>query len=177
MDGLPQKLDPEILQARWVLGGIEPARFVEIAISALEQGLDGRALRQLAGLSQPTKGDLGDLPARIFADMGLKPIGQDEALTILLARGEPSTSPIVSVLLKTFPEFSDRWKKHVTWWGGNPAGAYNDMAEFVHFTVEDLYERGNLAETQRVFQVLEKLLTGADQEARNLIGLGFFETL
>jgi hypothetical protein len=51
------------------------------------------------------------------------------------------------------------------------------MAEFVHFVVEDVYERGNLDETRRVFRFLEKLLVEADQETRNLIGLGFFETL
>ena len=51
------------------------------------------------------------------------------------------------------------------------------MAEFVHFVVEDLYEKGKLDETRRIFQLLEKLLSEADQENRNLIGLGFFETL
>jgi hypothetical protein len=38
MRGLRSNLDPELLQARWVLGGIEPEQFVEIAVSALEQG-------------------------------------------------------------------------------------------------------------------------------------------
>jgi len=52
-----------------------------------------------------------------------------------------------------------------------------DLAEFVHFVVEDLYEKGNLDETRRAFQVLEQFLTGSDQDTRNLIGLGFFETL
>ena len=52
-----------------------------------------------------------------------------------------------------------------------------DMAEFVHFVVEDLYEKGNLGETRRVFDLLEKLLVEADEETRNLIGLGFFEDL
>jgi hypothetical protein len=76
----------------------------------------------------------------------------------------------------SFPNF-DRWKKHIARWGGNPAGFYNDMAEFVHFVVEDLYEKENLDETRRVFQLLEKVLSDADEETRNLIALGFFETL
>jgi hypothetical protein len=38
MWGLRSNLDPELLQARWVLGGIEPEQFVEIAVSALERG-------------------------------------------------------------------------------------------------------------------------------------------
>jgi hypothetical protein len=177
MSGLGTNLDPELLQARWVLGGIEPEQFVAIAVSALEQGFDGTALRRLAGLSRPTSNDLGTLPARVFADMGLKPIDQEEAVALLLARGEPSTSPVISALQQAFPDFGDRWKKHVASWGGNSAGSYNDMAEFVHFVVEDVYEKGNLDETRRVFQLLEKLLVEADQETTNLIGLGFFETL
>jgi len=51
------------------------------------------------------------------------------------------------------------------------------MAEFVHFVVEDLYEKGNLGETQRAFDCLEMLFKDGDQKARDLIGLGFFETL
>lgn len=62
-------------------------------------------------------------------------------------------------------------------WNGNPAGSYHDMVEFVHFVVEDLYEKGNIDEVRRVFRLLEGLLTVADEETRNLIGVGFFETL
>jgi hypothetical protein len=177
MSGLANNFDPELLQARWVLGGIEPDQFVAIAVSALEQGFDGTALQQIAGLSRPTLGDLGTLPVRLFAAMGLKPINQDEAVTRLLARGEPATSPVISALRQTFPDFGERWKKHVASWRGNSAGSYNDMGEFVHFVIEDLHEKGKLDETRRVFQVLENLLVEADQETRDLIGLGFFETL
>lgn len=177
MGGLGINLDPELLQARWVLGGIEPEQFVAIATSALEQGFDGTALQQLAGLSRPTSRDLGNLPERVFAAMGLKPIDQDEAVALLLARGEPSTSPVISALRKAFPDFGGRWKQHVASCGGNPAGSYIDMAEFVHFVIEDVHEKGKLDETRRVFQLLEKFLVEADQETRDLIGFGFFETL
>lgn len=88
-----------------------------------------------------------------------------------------ATNAVIPRLREAFPAFSERWKKHVESWGGNPAGSYNDMAEFVLFTVEDLYEKGKLEDTRRVFDLLEQLLVGADQETRNLIGLGFFETL
>ena len=177
MTGFEGRLDWEVLQARWILGGIEPQEFVDLAIYALQQGFDGPALQQIAGLSNPTSRDLGNLPDRAFADMGLKPIDQDGAAGFLIGRGEPATSPVVSTLRQAFPDFSYRWKKHIMWWGGNPAGSYNDMAEFVHFVVEDVYEQGKLDETRRVFEHLEKLLVGADEENRNLIGLGFFETL
>ena len=80
MSGFGSNLDPELLQARWVLGGIDPEEFVEIAVYALEHGFDGIALRQLAGLSRPTLADLGNLPARVFAGMGLKPIDRKKPL-------------------------------------------------------------------------------------------------
>ncbi len=177
MSGSAGNFEPEILQARWVLGGIEPEQFVAIAVCALQQGFDGTALQQIAGLSRPTQGDLGTLPERLFAEMGLRPISPNEAVARLLARGEPATSPVISALRQEFPDFGERWAKHVATWGGNPAGSYNDMAEFVYFVIEDLHEKGKLEETRRVFQVLEKQLQGTEQEARDLIGLGFFETL
>jgi hypothetical protein len=177
MSGSGSNLDPELLQARWVLGGVEPEQLVAIAVSAPEQGFDGTALQQLAGLSRPTLSVLGTLPERVFAAMSLKPINQDEAVARLLARGEPSTSPGISTLRQAFPDFEERWKKHVASWGGNSAGSYNDMGEFVRFVIEDLDEKEKLDETRRVFQVLENLLVEGDRETRDLIGLGFFEAL
>jgi hypothetical protein len=133
---------------------------------------------KLLGQHDPGARELGNLPERVFAEMGLKPIDRDEAVARLLVRGEPATSPAIRALLEAFPDFSERWKKHVKWWRGNPAGSYNDMSEFfVHFVVEDLYEKGNLDEARRIFQLLEKLFVEGDQETRDLIGLGFFETL
>ena len=72
MPDAQNKIDPELLQARWVLGGVTPDELVGQAVVALENGFDGRALRQLAGLTKPTLRDLGMLPARAFAEMGLR---------------------------------------------------------------------------------------------------------
>jgi hypothetical protein len=170
-------LDVQLLQAKWVLGGVEPERLVQAAVLALEQGFDGTALQQLAGLSQPASRDLGTLPARAFAEMGLEPTNEDEAVSVLLDRDEPHTSPVISNFRHAFPDFLQRWRKYIAVEGGNSCGSYIDMAEVVHFVVEDVYEKGNLDETRRIFQFLEQQLLGADEETRNLIGLGFFETL
>jgi hypothetical protein len=170
-------LDVQLLQAKWVLGGVEPEQLVQAAVLALEQGFDGTALRQLAGLSQAASRDLDTLPASAFAEMGLKPTSDDEAVSILLARDEPRTSPVISNFRRTFPDFLQRWRKYIAVEGGNSCGSYIDMAEVVHFVVEDVYEKGDLDKTRRIFQFLEQQLLGADEETRNLIGLGFFETL
>lgn len=177
MPGPTKHLDPQLLQARWVLGGIAPEEWVDYAISALNRGFDGTALRQLAGLVRPTQRDLGHLPERALAEIGLDPCDKERAVSLLVARGATLTSETILSLVEGFPAFSPRWRKHIEYWQGEPAGNYNDMAEFVHFVVEDLYEKGKLDEMQRVFNRLETLFVEGNQETRDLIGLGFFETL
>jgi hypothetical protein len=170
-------LDPELLQARWILGGLRPEDLVSHALSALQLGFSGVALQQLAGLFSPTQADLGNIPERAFAEMGLKPMDKRGAVDFLVARGGFSRSDIFRVLLTAFPSFTDRWREHIEWWGGEPAGDYNDMAEFVHFVVDDLQASGKIDDIRRVFEVMESQLEKGDQGARDLIGWGFFETL
>jgi hypothetical protein len=177
---LVPKLDPELIQARWVLGGLRPENLVSQALSALQQNFSGTALQQLAGLAalaHPTLSDLGTLPERAFAEMGLKPIDKQGAVDLLVARGGFSANGIFRDLLIAFPAFSGRWRKHIEYWGGEHAGDYNDMSEFVHFVVEDLHGKGRLDDVRMVFKFMEWQLHESDQETRNLIGLGFFETL
>jgi len=176
---MSSRFDLQLLQARWVLGGISADELAARALSVLEQGFEGMGLQQLAGLTKPTLSDLGALPERAFADMGLKPVSREQAVSFLLAHIELLTSGTILSILKVFPAFSDsdRWRKHIESWSGEPAGLYIDMAEFVHFVVEDLYEEERLEEVRSVFHFLEQLLKGASEETSNLIALGFFETL
>jgi hypothetical protein len=177
MDGSQNKFDPELLQAQWVLGGIEPEELVEQAILALQQDRDCSALRQIAALSRPTRGDLGTLPDRVFDQLGLRGIDRDHAIKIVNDRGAAFSSPLISALVNSFPDFEARWGKQVALWGGKPAGSYNDMAEFVHFVVEDVYEKGEVQNVKKIFEWMEQALVEGDENDRNLIGLGFFETL
>jgi len=50
---LVPRLDPELVQARWILGGLRPEDLVTQALSALQQEFSGIALQQLAGLVNP----------------------------------------------------------------------------------------------------------------------------
>jgi len=79
---MKEKIDPQLLQARWVLGGIRSDDLPDLAVSALQQGLDGAALRQVAGLVRPTLADLEDLPQRAFVDMGLTLMSKDQAVNL-----------------------------------------------------------------------------------------------
>jgi len=177
MTGAGNKFDPQLLQARWVLGSLGAEELVSEARLALEQGFDGTALRQLAGLERPAIRDLGLLPERAFREMGLGACDKDQAASLLLTRGPTLTTQTMCLLVETFLDFSDRWRKHLAHWGGEPAGSYNDMAEFVHFVVEDLYEKGHTGQVRCVFELLETLFAEGDQTTRDLIGLGFFETI
>jgi hypothetical protein len=177
MTGSGSKFDPALVQARWVLGGLSAEELTDQAVLALERGFGGTALQQLAGLVRPAQRDLGNLPERAFAEMGLEPIDKDQAVTLVIARGDLLICGTISTLLNAFPNFSQRWRRHVASWGGKPAGSFNDMHIFVEFTLEELYEKGNLPETRRVFELLERLFVEGDQQVRDLIGLGFFETL
>jgi len=172
-----KRVDPKLLQARWVLGRVDAEDWVEQAALALDQGFDGTALRQLAGLMNPTGRDLGRLPERALAEMGLDPCDKEDAISLLVARGASLTGATMLTLVETFPAFLPRWREHLGWWGGKPAGQYNDMGEFMHFVVEDLYEKGNLDEMRRVFDCLEKLFTEGNQDTIDLVGIGFFEKL
>jgi hypothetical protein len=174
---MKEKIDPQLLQARWVLGGIRSDDLPDLAVSALQQGFDGTALRQLAGLVRPTLADLEDLPQRAFVDMGLTPMSKDQAVDVLMERGIPPTTPMLSTLLKSFPDFMPRWREHLAYWAGETPGPYNDMAEFVHFVVEDLYEKDKHNELKLAFELFERLLDGADEDTTGFIQIGFFETL
>ena len=109
--------------------------------------------------------------------MGLKPNREDDVVSILLDRDEPRTNPVISSFRHAFPDFLHRWRKYIAYEGGDSCGPYIDMAEVVHFVVEDVYEKGNPDEARRIFEFLEEQLLVADEETRNLIGLSFFETL
>jgi hypothetical protein len=171
------KFDTELLQARWVLGGLRPEELPDQATLALEEGFDGNAIKQLAGLVRPSLRDLETLPDKAFGEMGLRAIDKAQAASVIMARGLPRTSSPISALLKSSPGFVERWKRHILNWGGEPAGPYNDIEQFVHFVVDDLYEAGKRAEMRQFFDVLEKVLAEADDETKNLIALGFFERL
>lgn len=112
------RFNPEILQARWVLGGLNAEELSDQATVALQLGFAGNALQQLAGLCRPARRDLDDLPERAFGEMGFEPIDEQQAVDLLIARGEPSTSTTIRSLRDAFPDFSNRWKKHVANWGG-----------------------------------------------------------
>lgn len=89
----------------------------------------------------------------------------------------PVESDILPRLVAEFPGFRSRWEKHVESWNGKPAGNYNDITQFVHFVVEDLYPSGKTQEVQRLFDMMEDWLKNGSNGVQELVVVGFFEDL
>jgi|SRR5215469_6272322 len=87
----------------------------------------------------------------------------------------PSEAVVMPRLIAEFPGFRSRWEKHVELWKGEPAGSYNDIAQFAHFVVQDLYPHGNTADVQRAFDLMEHWLVNGNRNLRDLIAIGFLE--
>jgi hypothetical protein len=88
---------------------------------------------------------------------------------------KPSEAEVMPRLIADFPGFRPRWEKHLELWKGEPAGSYNDIAEFAHFVVKDLYPNGNTADLQRAFDLMEQGLVNGNRNLRDLIAIGFLE--
>jgi hypothetical protein len=71
--------DREMIEAALALEIIPPAGMPELAWDALEAGLDGRAIRRLAALEQPTYFEIAPLLSEAKAEMGLSELTKGEA--------------------------------------------------------------------------------------------------
>jgi len=65
-------MEIELAEALWVLGKLPAEALPEVACEALAKGADGPALRQLAGLQNPTRREVDDLFERALAELGRK---------------------------------------------------------------------------------------------------------
>lgn len=82
----------------------------------------------------------------------------------------------MALLLEACPGFQPTWEKHLEWWNGEEAGAYNDASEFARYLVE-AFERGQTSEFPAAFATIERILNEGDQESRDIAGIGIIEDL
>jgi hypothetical protein len=79
-----QPFNPDLFVAKWYCSQINPESMPEFAADALEAGHDGRALRRLAGLINPTSWDVGDLFKKALLEIGsVKVLSKEHALIFL----------------------------------------------------------------------------------------------
>jgi hypothetical protein len=71
--------DRQLIEAALALELIPPIGMPELAWDALEAGLDGRAIRHLAALEQPTYFEIAPLLSKAKAEMGLSEVTKGEA--------------------------------------------------------------------------------------------------
>ncbi len=79
-------------------------------------------------------------------------------------------------IIETVPEFRPRWQKFLADWQGEETPWYLAMGELAHYVVE-VYERGNITQTEDLFSAIELVLQSAGREVQNLIWVGFFENI
>jgi hypothetical protein len=88
---------------------------------------------------------------------------------------KPSEAQVMPRLITDFPDFRPRWERHLALWKGEPAGSYNDIVQFAHFVVEDLYPNGRTADLQHAFDLVEHWLVNGNHNLRELMAIGFLE--
>jgi len=79
-------------------------------------------------------------------------------------------------LVRVCPGFAEAWRKHLDWWGGEPAGEYNDLGELAEWVVKQI-TAGELDCFPALFSEVEVLLDGASDELNILLVVGFLEDL
>jgi hypothetical protein len=78
---------PQLIQARWVLGKLPSEDVPRLAQDALEIGFDGKNIRRIAGLLQPSEADLHPLMTGFFTELGVGTAPSGEEAGWMLARG------------------------------------------------------------------------------------------
>ena len=83
---------------------------------------------------------------------------------------------IVPLLLRACPSAKVAWDAHVVWWGGEPAGSYNDTAVFVEHIVKS-YRDGCVSEFPAFFDLVERVIAEGDSLTLPIATIGMIETL
>ncbi|UWZ84045.1 hypothetical protein [Occallatibacter riparius] len=81
--------DRQLIEAKLAVARIDPAEMPGLAWDALEEGLDGPAIRRLAALDRPSGWQADQVMPAFMAEAGLKQISVQEA-SIRLARHRAS---------------------------------------------------------------------------------------
>jgi hypothetical protein len=84
--------------------------------------------------------------------------------------------PLLSHLLREFPEFRSRWDEHSKR-SGHDAGPYLGMSLFVRFLMDDLYEKEDYKQVHAAFDEMEQFLRNGTAEVQESLAFGFLETL
>src|ERR1700761_6715838 len=118
-------MDLERVAAEWYLGLYPPEKMPALAVWALEQGFDGKALRELAGLATATRKYEQGLIEKALHELGTEP--PPDAMTAGLKLTIPICEEIVSGTTNPYDGASHIWT--ISTRGGWPA-ALNPFVGF-----------------------------------------------
>jgi hypothetical protein len=82
---------------------------------------------------------------------------------------------LISHLLCEFPQFRSRWDEDPERSG--VARPYLDMSRFVRFLTDELYEKEDYKQVHSAFERMEQFLRDGTAGVRELVVVGFLETL
>jgi len=80
----PVTFDVRQVALQWYHDDFPAERMPDFAVWALQNGRDGPALRELAGLKSATRSNEGKLVERALLELGIQPITQQEAAKLLI---------------------------------------------------------------------------------------------
>jgi hypothetical protein len=83
---------------------------------------------------------------------------------------------VVTTFLRIAPAFAQDWNEHLTFWGGEPRGQYNDTAEIARFVVLS-FKRGNTNWFPEFFAEIEDWLKRDDPALADLLTVGLLEDI
>jgi hypothetical protein len=81
--------EPHLLEARLALDEVRHRQFPAIAADALMAGLDGKTIRRIAALTDPSSFEVAQLRPQFMLEAGLSTIPREEALQRLALSGSP----------------------------------------------------------------------------------------
>lgn len=83
---------------------------------------------------------------------------------------------IIPLMLEACSSAAEAWQEHLELWESEEAGGFNDIAIFSRHML-DCYERGNTAELDAAFAMIERLINEGNDEVRAIAVTGFLENV
>ncbi len=96
--------------------------------------------------------------------------------TKLLSLNPRSQPDLMPLFLEACPEFVPSWQKHLEWWNGEDAGAYNNISVLARFIIES-YESEDLEPIKRIFALTESLLEKEELQITEILTIGLIEDI
>ncbi|MCP4341392.1 MAG: hypothetical protein GY799_21555 [Desulfobulbaceae bacterium] len=83
----------------------------------------------------------------------------------------------MALILKEIPEFDTSWRLHLDYWEDEIPGLCNDMNAFAKYVTEILQHKSKNDYLEKIFAVVELLISDGDDSIKDATATCFIETL